>query len=862
MIGSVANLQNDAQHLSVQQLQQAMRDGSLPAYIGMPILQDKVQKEKQAQIAMQGQQAAPQSIAQQIEGEAQNLHRPQAPMPQGVNSLPSNLPEEYAQGGIIGFAKGSQVPESRAQTIGELIEEAMQRKLASEYNPTGWTPEAVESYQPWERPIASRELAPYTGQGTPEYPASKWVPGQRVPDENVIRLGDMNNPTPTGTPRPPQFQSVAQGSQVGAYTPPTESVSQPQGISGLLGKDAVSGEYIPNAAQNQSRLGYERAPIEGETVPLKYGKTQKEYEEAMRKWRADRAERAKYNANAGQEFEQKLADAKAATTGEPIGVEPIAEPNISVGEKGINLKQLGGASLKTLSALSLPDLIDTVTGQPADKEDLDKYAAIKKSQGIKGVLQEMNRAVATSNADIANKIQGDVISPTKNWLQTQWSGEEGQQAAIARANAAAAEKHGVPVEVMNGLSATESSNNPNAVAKGSSAAGAHQITKGTWNDFGTNDLNDRFNPFISADIAGGIMARNIAKYPNDLQKAVAAYHLGSNAAEDRLAADTAYTNKVLGQAPQPQPQPQQGIQTPFAIPEAPQQNYSMPDFSALKRPETPAAEYQKQMQQALGDNVGLGAIKDKLAKLEEEGASAKEKAPWMALMQAGLGTMAGTSPFALTNIGQGGIAGLKAYTEAQDKLDKGEEKRLEIESQLANAQRAEQVAAWKYGVDSNKADVAENKAVGLAEAKAKIDAQQNKNKDALDLYKAQLGVPAEQAKAAYYNAHAAQQPTAANLSDYEGAKKVAMDNPTAPQYAKYFKTDPSGKPVWDELSFRSDYSKKEVIDKTPIADLYKIISESYDPHMVDLATKKLQNVLGDNKAPQVGVKEGWKVTRD
>ena len=299
-------------------------------------------------------------------------------------------------------------------------------------------------------------------------------------------------------------------------------------------------------------------------------------------------------------------------------------------------------------------------------------------------------------------------------------------------------------------------------------------------------------------------------------------------------------------------------------PEAPQQNYSMPDFSALKRPETPAAEYQKQMQEALGENAGLPAIKEKLAKMEEEGASAKERAPWMALMQAGLATMAGTSPFAGVNIGQGGVAGLKAYSEAQDKFDKDEEKRLDMQNQLANAQRAEQVATWKYGADSNKADVAENKAIGLAEAKAKIDAQQNKNKDALDLYKARLGIPEAQAKTALYTAQtqAAQHPSAGNLSDYEGAKKVAMENPTAPQYAKYFKTDPSGKPIWDELSFRSDYSKKEVIDKTPIADLYKIVSESDDPNLVSMAKDKLALVLGGNKAPQVGVKEGWKVTRD
>jgi len=642
MIGNIASLQGDAEKLSVQQLQQSMRDGILPAYIGMPILQQKVQEQKQAQ----AQQTTPQPIAQQIESEAQGLTRPPMQMaqaPQGVGSLASNLPEEYARGGIIAFAGDD----------GSYVDPLLN--------------------DPYRQLVENRSDAGRVDTGG---------------------LGSLVN-----------------------------TIQQ---------KGLIEGAYPAYMAKVQER-------------------------------------------------KDALSD--------------IAN---KVGDVGNQVGDVAG---------------NMTTAVLHGKEGLDKRA------------------------------------------------EEEQK--ILNANAVAAEKHGVPVEIMNGLSATESNHNPNAVAKGSSAAGAHQITKGTWNDFGTNDLNDRFNPFISADIAGSIMARNMAKYPNDPQKAVAAYHLGSNTTEDRLAADTAYTNKVFGQGAQPQPQ--QGIQTPFAIPEAPQQNYSMPDFSALKRPETPAAEYQKQMQEALGENAGLPAIKEKLAKMEEEGASAKEKAPWMALMQAGLATMAGTSPFAGVNIGQGGVAGLKAYSEAQDKFDKDEEKRLAIQNQLANAQRAEQVAAWKYGVDSNKADVAENKAIGLAEAKAKIDAQQNKNKDALDLYKARLGIPEAQAKTALYTAQtqAAQHPSAGNLSDYEGAKKVATDNPTAPQYAKYFKTDPSsGKPVWDELSFRSDYSKKEVIDKTPIADLYKIVSESDDPNLVSMAKDKLALVLGGNKAPQVGVKEGWKVTRD
>lgn len=44
--------------------------------------------------------------------------------------------------------------------------------------------------------------------------------------------------------------------------------------------------------------------------------------------------------------------------------------------------------------------------------------------------------------------------------------------------------------------------------------------------------------------------------------------------------------------------------------------------------------------------------------------------PWQSLMAAGFGMMAGQSPNALTNVGQGALAGLKNYREQQDEADK------------------------------------------------------------------------------------------------------------------------------------------------------------------------------------------------
>jgi hypothetical protein len=85
---------------SIQQLTQAVQNGTLPAYIGVPIIQDKVQQQKQSQMMQQGQQAQQNAppIAQQVMQEAQ-----------GLEALPTNLPQEYAGGGIVAFEEGGEV---------------------------------------------------------------------------------------------------------------------------------------------------------------------------------------------------------------------------------------------------------------------------------------------------------------------------------------------------------------------------------------------------------------------------------------------------------------------------------------------------------------------------------------------------------------------------------------------------------------------------------------------------------------------------------------------------------------------------------------------------------------------------------
>jgi hypothetical protein len=99
------SLMADAAKLSITQLQQAIKNGTVPPYIGVPLLQQKVKESQQAKQAMAVQQPAQPPVAQAVMQQAQ-----------GVDALPTNLPAQgMAGGGIISFAgdtDGSLVPET------------------------------------------------------------------------------------------------------------------------------------------------------------------------------------------------------------------------------------------------------------------------------------------------------------------------------------------------------------------------------------------------------------------------------------------------------------------------------------------------------------------------------------------------------------------------------------------------------------------------------------------------------------------------------------------------------------------------------------------------------------------------------
>jgi hypothetical protein len=85
-----------AEKLSVAQIQQAIKNGTLPAYVGIPMLQDKLKQEQAARSAQQQAQQPQSTIAEQVMAQAE-----------GIPQLQSNLPAQgMAGGGIVAFARG------------------------------------------------------------------------------------------------------------------------------------------------------------------------------------------------------------------------------------------------------------------------------------------------------------------------------------------------------------------------------------------------------------------------------------------------------------------------------------------------------------------------------------------------------------------------------------------------------------------------------------------------------------------------------------------------------------------------------------------------------------------------------------
>lgn len=201
---------------------------------------------------------------------------------------------------------------------------------------------------------------------------------------------------------------------------------------------------------------------------------------------------------------------------------------------------------------------------------------------------------------------------------------------------------------------------------------------------------------------------------NRMMSVIARQEMGAHVAPDKWDAVAAGKYKIRDGIPAASKSPQQGIaslpeaQSSIAYPQAPQ------DIEAPYSQQEEQPEYEaQQIRNILGEDPNAAAREARLSKREADIQSDKDRSPWLALMQAGLATMAGTSPNALTNIGAGAMEGLKSYGESRKDLSKSEEKLMDLRDEVEAAQRAEQKAIALKGYES----AASKKAANRTEAK-------------------------------------------------------------------------------------------------------------------------------------------------
>jgi hypothetical protein len=114
------------------------------------------------------------------------------------------------------------------------------------------------------------------------------------------------------------------------------------------------------------------------------------------------------------------------------------------------------------------------------------------------------------------------------------------------------------------------------------------------------------------------------------------------------------------------------------------------EYSALEKSGLEGLrEAQKEYESRLPKGQAYEEREKRLREAEEKEPEEREQNLKMALVEAGLGMMAGTSPYAMVNIGQGAQQGLKSYKQGISELKKAAEKREDLLGVIEQARRAE-----------------------------------------------------------------------------------------------------------------------------------------------------------------------------
>lgn len=104
-----------ADKMSVPQLQQAVKDGTIPAYIAVPLIQERMKDKQEAAMKAAAAQQQQPPVADQVMAAADQ---------EALAGLPTGMPQQYATGGIVAFAEGDLVDDEDEEDYRDALIEA------------------------------------------------------------------------------------------------------------------------------------------------------------------------------------------------------------------------------------------------------------------------------------------------------------------------------------------------------------------------------------------------------------------------------------------------------------------------------------------------------------------------------------------------------------------------------------------------------------------------------------------------------------------------------------------------------------------------------------------------------------------
>jgi hypothetical protein len=610
------------------------------------MLQQKVQMEQRMRNASAQPQQGQPSIAQQVMAEAQ-----------GVSQLPSNLPAEYAGGGIVAFARGG-IPDIEADQFDEDSEDELNDEISRIMRQMRSMQErAIESSESMETPAGVENLP--RSITSPGFTSTEVKKGVSVKEgDQPARTVEERQKSVTKPAGLEELLSMIEQKESGGrrYDKAGNLLTSPKGAMGEM-------QVMPMTARDP---GFGIRPAEGNNPDELRRVGREYYGKMLEKYGDPKLAAIAYNMGPGATDKWLMAGADPSRL--PDETRKYAQ---GFAEGGITRLQVGGSAVvPDLSGLSIDEIKDLArreylekqarSGSPVNPSQsknsfLDRFFGQTpdeiRSAAERRLRMEQARGAFSGAQPAAPAVPAEPVSSVQQPARLGPTATQQQPSTFSRLFGRGLLGPSIPV-IGGGAAATGLAG---GILGGASDEGLAQLSSDIGSDTG---------------LAAAIMAEGRKTPP---AAPVSPVSVARPPVTNRPSAPMRSTGLPMS-VQDPFGYEDQGIGAlipAYSDSDAAEQADRMtgtitPEAVAKAAEIAPESEFLKRLQ----DRITKG-----YAKLDKQ----EETDKYLALLSAGLGIMSGTSPFGLSNIGRGGMMGVQS-------LMQSDASRAAQEAKLMNAE--------------------------------------------------------------------------------------------------------------------------------------------------------------------------------